>query len=433
MPWEIVERGKEICVVQKDNKEEVMCYIGDDAEEKAKRLVAALYANEPEAAGKATGNEEKPRVCECLKCGHTVTVKADEHCADIKCPECGGEMRRKERPGPGKATDGEREKAREAQEARAKKYGIAAKKGKPITKPSEYANVPDASFGDPTNYAYPCDAEHAKAALSYFNQEGQREDGGYTSEEWGIIGRRLAKLLSKHLEASYEYRDGKLAHKEKKEKTFDFAVKALGETKDAWIVGGYGIVWGNEQQRDLSPWPNRDGTRGEFFTPNTAALDDIPIKAMTFEHDKDTDEQGQPIKEALGHTILERDDLRGRWIEAQIEKGRRYAQYVMDLLAQGKLYLSSETASHWREVADNGEIKRWRTAGYTFTTHPMEPRIGEIAALKSYFAGANLDFPDDDDGDDGEGSAGALGQDAEVEKAKALVELELELVELARR
>ena len=37
--------------------------------------------------------------CECLKCGHTMESK--QHCRDIKCPECGGEMRRKERPGVG--------------------------------------------------------------------------------------------------------------------------------------------------------------------------------------------------------------------------------------------------------------------------------------------------------------------------------------------
>jgi phage head maturation protease/predicted RNA-binding Zn-ribbon protein involved in translation (DUF1610 family) len=38
--------------------------------------------------------------CECLDCGHKITT--ERHCADIKCPKCGGEMRRVERPGPGK-------------------------------------------------------------------------------------------------------------------------------------------------------------------------------------------------------------------------------------------------------------------------------------------------------------------------------------------
>jgi len=38
--------------------------------------------------------------CECIKCGYKMTT--DKHCKDIKCPECGGEMRRVERPGPGR-------------------------------------------------------------------------------------------------------------------------------------------------------------------------------------------------------------------------------------------------------------------------------------------------------------------------------------------
>jgi len=38
--------------------------------------------------------------CECIECGYK--VESEKHCRDIKCPECGGEMRRVERPGPGK-------------------------------------------------------------------------------------------------------------------------------------------------------------------------------------------------------------------------------------------------------------------------------------------------------------------------------------------
>jgi len=37
--------------------------------------------------------------CECIDCGFK--AESEKHCADIKCPECGGQMRRAERPGPG--------------------------------------------------------------------------------------------------------------------------------------------------------------------------------------------------------------------------------------------------------------------------------------------------------------------------------------------
>ena len=47
--------------------------------------------------------------CECIECGHQLT--SDKHCRDIKCPECGGRMRRVERPGPGqKANTGSSQK-----------------------------------------------------------------------------------------------------------------------------------------------------------------------------------------------------------------------------------------------------------------------------------------------------------------------------------
>lgn len=46
--------------------------------------------------------------CECIECGWKVI--GEEHCADIECEKCGGEMRRIERPGPGRATGEEFEK-----------------------------------------------------------------------------------------------------------------------------------------------------------------------------------------------------------------------------------------------------------------------------------------------------------------------------------
>ena len=214
---------------------------------------------------------------------------------------------------------------------------------------------------------------------------------------------------------------------EKSQAVKALAVKMLSETEEEWVVGGYGMIWGDETQRDLTPWANRDGSKGEFFTPATQGLDDIPIKAMTFEHDQDVDEQGLPIKDVVGVTLLERNDARGRWVEARVEKNRQYAQYVVDLMAKGELYLSSETAGHWREVAGNGEIKRWRTAGYTFTESPMEPRIGAMAQMQAAYKSAGLDLPPLGDGGD---DAGASCQDAEVGKALAQVAIDLRLSEI---
>ncbi len=48
--------------------------------------------------------------CECIECGHKVV--SEKHCKDIKCPKCGGEMRRQERPGPGRDIEAEKKEGR---------------------------------------------------------------------------------------------------------------------------------------------------------------------------------------------------------------------------------------------------------------------------------------------------------------------------------
>jgi len=55
-----------------------------------------------------TKEKQEEYVCECLACGEVVTTS--EHCRDIKCTKCGGEMRRQERPGVGKEADTTEEK-----------------------------------------------------------------------------------------------------------------------------------------------------------------------------------------------------------------------------------------------------------------------------------------------------------------------------------
>ena|GEM_PF-1496857 len=206
---------------------------------------------------------------------------------------------------------------------------------------------------------------------------------------------------------------------EEEKRSLDMAVKFLGETEDAYRVGGYGMVWGSEEQRDLSPWPNKDGSRGEFFTPDTQGLDDLPTKALTFEHDKEVGPDGQPFTDVLGKSVMERNDLIGRWVEALVEKRRKYAQYVMDMVNRGLLNFSSETASHWREVAESGEIKRWRTAGYTLTTHPMEPRLTGVNALAKSFKSVGLELAEPQEGGEpsGDGCLELAGSKARTLKA----------------
>ena len=67
---------------------------------KKKELLEAFCEGNIEKERELTEELEKEQYsCECLDCGHKVT--SDKHCRDFKCPKCGGEMRRANRPGVG--------------------------------------------------------------------------------------------------------------------------------------------------------------------------------------------------------------------------------------------------------------------------------------------------------------------------------------------
>lgn len=74
-------------------------------------------------------------------------------------------------------------------------------KGKPQDK-SQYA--------DPDHYKYPIDEKHIRAAVSYYNQSGQKEAGGYSDEQWAEIGRRIAAAANKHIGPGHKYENGKI-------------------------------------------------------------------------------------------------------------------------------------------------------------------------------------------------------------------------------
>jgi len=86
---------------------------------------------------------------------------------------------------------------KEAQIARSKKYGISIREDGHITKPSEWANVPDDEFLDPVNYAYPCpDADQTRAAAVYWGRA--RNKAQYSEADQKIIDERLDEFRKKY-------------------------------------------------------------------------------------------------------------------------------------------------------------------------------------------------------------------------------------------
>lgn len=58
---------------------------------------------EEEEEGEGKKKVQETYQCECLECGYR--FESEEHCSDVKCPECGGKCRRVERPGPGQKSN----------------------------------------------------------------------------------------------------------------------------------------------------------------------------------------------------------------------------------------------------------------------------------------------------------------------------------------
>ncbi len=168
-------------------------------------------------------------------------------------------------------------------------------------------------------------------------------------------------------------------------------LKRLGENR----VGGYGVVWGDPQHRDL---------HGDYFTPETNFF--LPPRPLV---------KGQPIavswpwlydhamtplpdganknKDARDYILgvvdtVKSDDV-GLWVEAQLQTHTEWARQVRDLVDKGMLHWSSGSSSYLVKRTDNGWLQNWPIVEMSSTPAPAEPRNTRIS-LKHYLDGSHL-------------------------------------------
>jgi len=145
-------------------------------------------------------------------------------------------------------------------------------------------------------------------------------------------------------------------------------------------VGGYLIVWGTPQQRDL---------QGEYFTPETElGLDWFDRRPVLYHHGLD----GQLKAAVIGVMDTITVDETGVWVEAQLDLRKRYVRAVQRLIDRGILGWSSGSLPHLVEVADDGRIKRWPVVEGSLTPAPAEPRRTDVHTLKSAYDALGLDM-----------------------------------------
>lgn len=116
----IDENPKEEGVDRIYNKWELLgyalCNVGCNQEAINAAMEEGKIKIESEVILKSLGlqkNEKEVFDCECIECGYK--IQTDEHCKDLKCPECGKQMRWEERPGPGQPSDGDETESAEVQ------------------------------------------------------------------------------------------------------------------------------------------------------------------------------------------------------------------------------------------------------------------------------------------------------------------------------
>ena len=173
-------------------------------------------------------------------------------------------------------------------------------------------------------------------------------------EEW------IAKSLQIRARLSARNEAGKLAGSR---------VKLLGQTKDVYRVGGYGVVFGG---RDLV---------GDYFTKDTDFWFDRVTETpmVLYDHGQD----GMIKKVAIGRVNAKQVDDIGLWIEAQIDRYNVYAGAINELIDQEKLGWSSGAVAHLVEIKSDGCIKSWPVAEFSLTPTPAEPRTLGVSELRS--------------------------------------------------
>lgn len=143
-------------------------------------------------------------------------------------------------------------------------------------------------------------------------------------------------------------------------------------------IKGYTFLWGNDKLTDLEV---------EYFTKNTNFWDGVMGKntrPLTWDHAQDPTFKASPV---VGQIVDFGDDEIGRWYVAKLERSHQYNKAISQLIKDGRLGTSSDSAPQYVERVKTGKatwLKTWAWFASALTDTPAEPRmIGSVEILKS--------------------------------------------------
>jgi hypothetical protein len=123
-------------------------------------------------------------------------------------------------------------------------------------------------------------------------------------------------------------------------------------------------------------WTNPDGSRGEYFTPDTVFESNYTKTgrlSIDWEHGKDT---ASGKDDTLGYVDwgTAKADERGVWVMRVLDRHNRYVQWLEELIDAGIIGSSSDAVPEGVQKADDGAITHWPLRRDTLTVVPMEWR-----------------------------------------------------------
>jgi HK97 family phage prohead protease len=137
-------------------------------------------------------------------------------------------------------------------------------------------------------------------------------------------------------------------------------------------IEGYAVVFGGQ---DLD---------GEHFEPSTNFWLEYTASELPVLYEHGLDETiGRAV---LGRVVIKTVDDLGLWVQAEIDRSRRYAAYILELIKTGRVGWSTGTVPHLVEKV-GGMIRSWPLVECSLTPTPCEPRTLSVRlAAKSIAA-----------------------------------------------
>lgn len=176
-------------------------------------------------------------------------------------------------------------------------------------------------------------------------------------------------------------------------------LKAISKDDNTLRVANYIVLFGGRDLEGIgSARINKDGTKGEFFSPDVelkSSYTDSGSLYVDWEHGRDPDGAGLDQDEVLGYVDWKtaRKDDKGWFVERVLNRRSKYVQWLEELIEAGLVGNSTEPVQKGVEKKENGEIVKWPLKRDTLTVMPMEPRMlteNMIAAMKAL----HIDLPE---------------------------------------